>query len=171
MSEHQPTLGPCCACDKTGPDVRNIMMLHKKNPIPGRGWGCLQCGLSRDGACYVLCDPCLEKKAEPLWSCRGWPGSDGRVPIGDLTGEHNHDLSKHPELQPHPLTGAISTCERCECCNATFAICEECEGDQEIGIETDEGLYRAPCPSCEGDGYYWLCERSCDEAGKHAAPH
>lgn len=100
MSHNEtPNLGPCCVCQKTGDDVRNIIMLHKKAPIPGRGWGCLQCGLPQDGATVVLCDLCFESKAKPSYACTGYPASDGRVPIQALSDEaFNHDLTKHPEV-------------------------------------------------------------------------
>jgi hypothetical protein len=40
-----PDLGPCCICEVESHRVRNIIMLDKEAPIPGRGWGCLACGL------------------------------------------------------------------------------------------------------------------------------
>jgi hypothetical protein len=51
-----PMLGPCCACERVGPRVRNWIMLHKRAVIAGHGWGCFVCGLPPDGASYVLCD-------------------------------------------------------------------------------------------------------------------
>lgn len=92
-----PSLGTCCACRQAGPAVRNIMMLDKLSPIPGHGWGCVVCDLPPNGACYVLCDDCLESGAEPVEACRGYPGSDGRIPFAELTTEFKHDLSRHPE--------------------------------------------------------------------------
>jgi hypothetical protein len=89
-------LGPCCACGGTGLHVRNVLRLHPKAPTPGRGWGCLQCGLPADGAIAVVCDDCLEAKAKLQAACRGYPGVDGRVPIAALTGEQRHYLAKHP---------------------------------------------------------------------------
>lgn len=88
-------LGACCACERTGPDVRNVICINKRSPIPGRGWGCFVCGLSQDGAIYVLCDNCLEHEVEPCFACRGHPGKDGRVPIEELAGEFKHDLALH----------------------------------------------------------------------------
>lgn len=88
MEDEEMDLGPCCACERRGKSVRNIILLEKRSPVPGRGWGCVVCGLPPDGAVYVLCDDCLEKKAEPKFACRGYPAKDGRVPIGELTGEH-----------------------------------------------------------------------------------
>ena len=89
------TLGPCCACG--GRDhVRNVMMLPFKAPIPGRGWGCVQCGLSMDGA--VVCDACAETDQEVLYACDGYVKDEGRILISDLREPHRHDESKHPEL-------------------------------------------------------------------------
>ena len=88
-------LGSCCCCGREDKTVRNVVCLHKRSPIHGRGWGCVVCGLPSDGASYVCCDECLEKKAEPKWACRGYPGIDGRVPIDELEGVHEHDMSRH----------------------------------------------------------------------------
>lgn len=99
MTDLDPKLGACCICGSHD-DVTNIIMLNRRGIIPGRGWGCLACGLPSDGAVAVLCDRCL-----PHWQadhdvlthcCRGWPGSDGRVPIAELPdGDFDHDMSKH----------------------------------------------------------------------------
>ena len=50
-----PDLGPCCCCGGTE-RVRDIVMLSRKAPVPGTGWGCVVCGLPNDGASYVCCD-------------------------------------------------------------------------------------------------------------------
>jgi hypothetical protein len=94
-------LGPCCVCEKTGPDVRNIIMLNQLAPTPGKGWGCFVCGLPQNGAIAVVCDDCLERLGQDLelkFACRGYPGKDGRVPIEALQGEIHHNELKHPEL-------------------------------------------------------------------------
>jgi hypothetical protein len=96
MSIASENLGPCCACHKIGPTVRNIIMLNKKAPIPGKGWGCVQCGLEADGAIAVLCDRCHEGGATYQWACSGYPGEGDRVPIDSLTGTHEHDVRFHP---------------------------------------------------------------------------
>lgn len=93
-------LGSCCMCGGASPNV--IVLLAKRGPIPGHGWGCVQCGLPVDGATAVLCDPCFETYlTEPeklVTACRGYPGSDGRIPIAELPeGVFDHDPSKHPE--------------------------------------------------------------------------
>ena len=91
-------LGPCCICETEG-GVRNIVMLNKKSPVPGHGWGCLVCGLPSDGASAVLCDPCLELYQEDentlKFACRGYPAIDGRIPIDRLEGHHDHDMEVH----------------------------------------------------------------------------
>ena len=172
MSEHEINLGPCCACEGLK-DVRNVCCVHKLSPIPGRGWGCLQCHLPSNGAIYVLCDSCVEAQAQPKWACRGDPATQGRIPIEELTGSFEHDRDQHPELlEEHPLQGARSDCHRCGCCMATWSLCEECGGVGEIEVEmptgfNPNGITRISCPSCEGDGDYWLCDRDCDDFGDH----
>jgi hypothetical protein len=100
MSSRTPSFGPCCIC---GGDfkVRNVLMLHRKSPIPGRGWGCVVCKLPNDGAVAVLCDPCFKqlkaKKAKLRFACKGYPSKDGRVSIDELAGAHDHDMRFHPE--------------------------------------------------------------------------
>lgn len=98
-SQGAESLGPCCVCGGTAA-VRTIICLGRKSPIPGRGWGCVVCGIASDGACAVVCDFCVELHGDQVpeklvTACRGWPGVDGRVPIGELTGTHEHDMSRH----------------------------------------------------------------------------
>lgn len=86
--------GPCCVCEGLS-GVRNVLMLHKKAPMAGRGWGCVVCGLTCDGAIAIVCDTCID---QPLkFACRGYPATDGRVAIDELTGTHVHDLTRHSE--------------------------------------------------------------------------
>ena len=97
--EQEPNLGTCCICG-TDRGVRNIMMLHVKNQVPGHGWGCVICNLPPDGASAILCDPCFELfqvYGETLlkFACRGYPATEGRVPIEELSVPHEHDLSFH----------------------------------------------------------------------------
>jgi hypothetical protein len=92
-------LGPCCACGKSGPDVRNIMMLDRLCPTPGRGWGCVQCGLPPDYAIAVLCDACLAGKAEIKFVCTGYPASGGRTAIDQAPKvKVKHNPLYHPEM-------------------------------------------------------------------------
>jgi hypothetical protein len=95
----QRDLGPCCICGDSSPTVRNVGCLNKKAPIPGRGWACVVCDLPPDGAMVVLCDACAQRYegADPplKWACRGHPGTDGRIPIEELSGSHEHDMARH----------------------------------------------------------------------------
>jgi len=94
--EDDVDLGPCCVCEKAGPDVRNVVMLDRKGPVPGRGWGCLVCDLPLDGAVAVLCDDCLANRAgEIRFVCNGCP-KDGRLPIEELAFEpFEHRMACH----------------------------------------------------------------------------
>lgn len=93
-----PALGPCCICGQSE-DVRVILCLDKLCPLPGRGWGCLVCGQPEDGAMAVICGSCSSREGWPevalVWACKGYPATDGRVPIGELVGTFGHDLTKH----------------------------------------------------------------------------
>jgi hypothetical protein len=108
-------LGPCCICER--PRAVVILMLNAQAPIAGHGWGCVQCGIGSHGAIAVVCPACaapFEASSVPLdiedhlrFVCRGYPGSEGRMPIEALRGEHGHDWGKHPEAtQIPPLTVA-----------------------------------------------------------------
>lgn len=105
-----PDLGPCCACGRSAPDVRirTFLALDLKGPLPGRGWGCVVCHLPNDGAVAVLCDDCAPRRAgdkprqDVRWACRGYPATDGRVPIQELATPHRHDLRYHPEARGDP---------------------------------------------------------------------
>lgn len=88
-------LGPCCACEDAGPTVRNVIALTKKAPVAGRGWGCLICSLPADGAFAVVCDACFETRRELKYACCGYATSGERIPIGELTGVHEHNVALH----------------------------------------------------------------------------
>lgn len=92
------TLGACCACEREGPTVRNIISLSKKALVPGHGWGCVVCDLPCDGANAVCCDVCLDLQRPLKFACRGYPGEDGRAPIEEFTEPFDHDFSKHEEM-------------------------------------------------------------------------
>jgi hypothetical protein len=97
-------LGPCCICETTE-GVRNILMLHQRAIVKGHGWGCVECDLPCDGAVVVLCDFCMvvyqANDSALRFACRGYPASDGRVPIADLPQEpFDHDMSKHRDDPP-----------------------------------------------------------------------
>ncbi len=86
--------GPCCACGG-GENVRNIIMLNVKGVEPGCGWGCVVCGLPCDGALAILCDDCVDRNEQPLFAALGYVIEKKRIPIGELTVPHKHDLSMH----------------------------------------------------------------------------
>ena len=93
-------LGPCCICE-TYVGVTNILMIDKRGPVAGTGWGCVVCGLPNDGAAAVLCDGCMklvEAGAVPLLVCSGYPGEGKRVPYAELSDEvFTHDEARHRE--------------------------------------------------------------------------
>lgn len=89
-------LGPCCACGKSGPSVRNIHMLPWKAREPGKGWGCVVCGLPPDGASAVYCDECHESNAPLVWAVDGYLAAHGRILIKELPHEaHEHNEALH----------------------------------------------------------------------------
>jgi hypothetical protein len=101
IAEEEIDLGPCCACDTTDPaaGIYNIMLLDRLCPMPGRGWGCVQCGLPANYASAVLCNACLEAKAEIRFVCTGYPAKDGRTPIEDAPqAQVKHNPLYHPEM-------------------------------------------------------------------------
>ena len=97
--------------------VRNIVMMTRRAPVPGTGWGCMQCGLPLDGAIFVACDRCVEvgvwcpasgpvevclgSGPVPVEVCLGSVKDKKRLPVGLLAREiFGHDCSKHPEVSP-----------------------------------------------------------------------
>jgi hypothetical protein len=91
-------LGPCCICE-TRVGVTNILMLQRRAPIAGHGWGCVVCNLPSDGAVVVLCDGCMElfeAGAAPLFVCKGYPRTEGRMPMTEFHGApFHHDDTIH----------------------------------------------------------------------------
>jgi hypothetical protein len=89
--EPAPDLGPCCNCGSTE-DVRNVLMLNHRAPVPGTGWGCVVCNLPHDGAVAVLCDSCADK-GDPIRAvCVGYPKNGKRMPLDQLPqGDFEHD--------------------------------------------------------------------------------
>ena len=92
------SLGKCCCCE-TDTNVRTVLQLQYKTPIEGRGWGCMVCNIRLDGATAVVCDDCyrlmLQDKAQLKFACRGYPESDGRIPIHRLTIPFDHNWMFH----------------------------------------------------------------------------
>jgi hypothetical protein len=103
MNDDAPDLGFCCNCPAR---ATAIVMLHRRAPVPGTGWGCVVCDLPSDGALAVLCDACgdaFEKSDEPLRQvCVGYPKDNRRLPYGDLApGAFDHDAAKHLDDPPN----------------------------------------------------------------------
>ena len=89
-------LGACCACGKTGADVRNLISLPRWAPVPGTGWGCVVCGLTADGAMAVICDSCLDMKAAIRFVVSGYLAGKERLPFDQLGGEiFGHNTRGH----------------------------------------------------------------------------
>jgi len=116
MHDDAHTLGTCCLCG--GPDATVILFLTARSPIPDHGWACATCGLSPNGTIAVLCAPCTRPYEQPdapnielhlKWACRGYPGTEGRIPFEDLRGEHQHVRHRHPELPDIPALTVIPT--------------------------------------------------------------
>lgn len=103
-------LGSCCNCGKTGTTVRHVILLHKRAPEPGKGWGCLECGLPSDGAFAVLCGECIlpwtRNETELKNAVAGYPYENRRVPYEQLTEpfEHNEEMHKEEEIDAEDRT-------------------------------------------------------------------
>lgn len=96
-----PDLGVCCLCEAR--QASTLIMLERRCAVPGHGWACFACGLPPDGASAVLCRVCTEiYETDPerlQLACRGYPASDGRIPIAELPPERfDHDEAKHREF-------------------------------------------------------------------------
>lgn len=94
MTSPSPIEGPCCACGQFQ-KMNALVVVDKRRPTPGHGWGCVVCGLPMDGAIAVVCDECVEQRAEIRWVCADYPLSPGRVEITALTEPFQHDRSRH----------------------------------------------------------------------------
>lgn len=87
--------GPCCACERTGEPLRNLLMLPYKAPVAGTGWGCVVCHLPADGAVAAICDACLEVGAPVVAVCDGYPASGGRVDFSSSLEPFAHVNAAH----------------------------------------------------------------------------
>jgi hypothetical protein len=87
----------CCACGSTKLPTNNVVMLDKKSPTPGVGWGCVLCNLPSDGAIAVVCTPCIEAKVPIAFACTSYISDDARTPVEQLAGEHKHDMKFHQD--------------------------------------------------------------------------
>lgn len=103
-------LGPCCACGQEGPEVRNLVALHRPAPVPGTGWGCVVCGLPSDGALVAVCDACLESKAPYRYAIYGMVADKGRILFGELADgyiDHNYDAHRLDDLHRYGIDGQL----------------------------------------------------------------
>lgn len=91
-----PHFGPCCNCGRNE-GVRNIVMISRRGPARGCGWGCVVCRLPLDGAIAVVCDDCIDV-SPPRFVCAGYPVTLERVAFDALSPEpFDHDPTKHPD--------------------------------------------------------------------------
>lgn len=126
-------LGPCCVCEKEGEDVRNFIMMDFEGPIPGKGWGCLQCKLPPNGAVAVICDNCFDLyKEDPSiikFVCNGSP-KDGRIPIDQLEKKpFDHDMRYHPEASDYDGKCRVCGCDHYHPCITEDGPCYWVEDD------------------------------------------
>lgn len=92
--------GPCRTCQET--PATFLVLLGKEAPIPGTGWGCVECELPTDGAMTALCDGCMSKPLK--YACLGIPGDGKRIAISELTQPFGHKLRVNSQiftLKPH----------------------------------------------------------------------
>lgn len=88
----------CGSCGEVKTTVRNMLCLPMRAPTPGKGWGCVVCGLPADGALTLLCDDCIALDDPPIHFVIDGPAFGGqfithrRVDAVPFT----HDLRKHP---------------------------------------------------------------------------
>jgi hypothetical protein len=89
----------CCGCGGHG-NVRNIVLHSLRAPVPGTGWGCVQCHLPLDGAVSVICDACAAAGVlvNALTVCYGKMADNKHVPFDTLSLEpFDHDMRFHAE--------------------------------------------------------------------------
>lgn len=90
--------GPCCACGENN-GAYNIILLDRKAPQPGTGWGCIDCGLPQDGAIALVCDDCFAADHVIRYVIDGRLYSGRRVSLADLPADaFAHDPDRHGEL-------------------------------------------------------------------------
>jgi hypothetical protein len=146
-------LGPCCICEAAFAPV--LLIVHARSIEPGKGWGCPVCGLSQDGALAVICEVCESRygtqgqvETALRFACRGWPGTDGRLHIEDLRGEHVHRRWRHPEVEQIPRCTVLPTDTRFDrhADEGQGCLCSRCgttiwEGAHAIRAWPESGRY------------------------------
>lgn len=89
----------CCACG-VAKRSRNLVMLNQKALTPGKGWGCMQCGLPSDGALAAICDDCASGDPEIRYCFDGYVTDGKMAPIAELPQiPHEHNMALHPEVE------------------------------------------------------------------------
>lgn len=90
-------IGLCLDCLRR--PATNVVMLRFRAPIPGSGWGCVQCHKPLDGAISVLCDACRLADRPITRICLGRPSEAQHTMIDAINLEpFDHDYSQHPEV-------------------------------------------------------------------------
>lgn len=89
--------GPCCACGRPDPTVRNLVSLPFEAPAGvGVVWGCKVCGLMPGrGAVAILCDACVEAGRKITQIIGGTRATDKMrlpVPPQDAQVPHYHHM-------------------------------------------------------------------------------
>lgn len=89
-----PGFGPCRTCQKTPATM--LLLLAKEAPIPGTGWGCLDCDLPANGALAAVCDDCINQPIR--WACLGSPNAGNRIAVAELKMPFGHKLKINPQI-------------------------------------------------------------------------
>jgi hypothetical protein len=102
--KHSSDHGPCCICEGTH-DVNVLVLVTKRAPVPGTGWGCVVCHLPQDGAIAVICGKCAEACPDQAeaerrlkFVCHGYVMKLSRAPASEASEPFNHDPAYHTEL-------------------------------------------------------------------------
>lgn len=93
--------GTCCACESEM-EICGIVQLDYKVESES-GWGCVQCGLSTEGAMAIVCGDCYDKYGEDIEDQIKYlmNGKKGRISVPPVENRvtHEHNLSLHPEYE------------------------------------------------------------------------
>jgi hypothetical protein len=98
-------MGRCCACGCENETVCNVILTGLILPPKYRGQragsGCLVCGQPFDEAVAIICDKCLESRAEFEEIRLGGSLAGQYIPFADLPGGRiYHNILGHPEVWP-----------------------------------------------------------------------
>src|SRR5262249_33470594 len=130
-------------------------------------WGCVVCDLPPDGATAVLCSPCFDLyRRDPTilkLACRGYPVSEGRIPIAELSSDmFEHDRVAHLRDEMGGFDARTNCREQ--------RMFEKAVSEMDLAEVEEEKRYWAkkiadfpsapsPCQRAWRQGY-WLCERT-----------